>query len=134
MTFRKRLSSKQREELYDAEAAKAQAAERGDLPICNICDLPVNGATQAWDESHQKHKPRWLGGSVEGISHRRCNRDWNNRHDTPLYAKSNRQRQKNIGARVPQQIIPGGIGDKFKKRMDGTVVLRSTNEPWRPGQ
>lgn len=134
MTFRKRLSSKQREELYDAEIAKAQAADRGDLPICNICDLPVNGATQAWDESHQKHKPRWLGGSVDGISHRKCNRDWNNRHDTPLFAKSNRQRQRYIGAKRTSSAMSGGRDDNLKKRMDGSVVLRSTGEPWRPGQ
>lgn len=115
----RRLTSKQREQLYDAEALKAHEAGRGELPICNICDLPVDGTTQAWDESHQKHKPRWLGGSVEGIAHRRCNRRHNNQHDTPKFAKSNRQRQRNIGARVSSsRPIVGSIRSGIKKRID----------------
>lgn len=96
----RRLSSSKREQLYDAEAAKARELGRGDLPLCNICDGPIDGRTQAWDESHQKHKPRWLGGGVEGIAHRKCNRAWNNRHDTPGFHKNNRQRRRAIGATV----------------------------------
>lgn len=111
----RRLNTTQREKLYDAEAAKAKAAGRGDLPICNICHQPVNGATQAWDESHDPHKPRWLGGDVTGIAHRRCNRLHNNVHDTPLYAKNNRQRQRYIGAKVPQSTIVGSIASGIKK-------------------
>jgi len=110
------LTSKQREELYDREVEKSQLAGRGDLPICNICDLPVNGASQAWDESHEKHKPKWLGGIVDGIAHRRCNRRHNNTHDTPLFAKGKRQRQRYIGARVSSgRALIGSIASGIKK-------------------
>lgn len=94
------LSSRAREQLYDAEAAKARAAGRGDLPICKLCDCPIDGVKSAWDENHAKEFPRFLGGAVDGISHRKCNRRHNNLVDTPRYAKSRRQRQMNIGAKV----------------------------------
>lgn len=94
------LSTRAREQLYDAEAAKAREAGRGDLPICRLCDCPIDGVRSAWDENHSKEFPRWLGGDVDGISHRRCNRRHNNLIDTPRYAKSRRQRQLYIGAKV----------------------------------
>lgn len=38
-----RLSSSKRAALYDAEVAKARAAGFGNLPLCNICGLPIDG-------------------------------------------------------------------------------------------
>lgn len=119
-----RLSSTKREQLYDAEALKAREAGKGDLPICNICDLPIDGVKQAWDESHDPSIPRWLGGVITGIAHRRCNRQHNNDHDTPLFAKSNRQRRMNIGAKRSQFRLPGGRDDRIKKKISGEVVPR----------
>lgn len=113
------LSSTKREQLYDAEAAKALEAGRGEYPICNICELPVQPG-QAWDESHEKMKPRWLGGEIEGIAHRRCNRRWNNVHDTPLFHKSNRIRQRHIGAKVRKgRPMVGTIDSGIKLRIGG---------------
>ncbi len=97
-----RISTRAREQLYDAEADKARGGGRGELPICNICDCPIDGVKQAWDASHDPTKPRWLGGDITGIAHRQCNRQHNNQHDTPLFHKSVRQRQMNIGAKVRQ--------------------------------
>lgn len=127
-----RISTTAREKLYDAEAAKALAAGRGDLPICNICDCPINGKTQRWHVSHDPSKPRWLAGEVTGIAHERCNTLHNNQHDTPLYSKTRRQRQADIGARVARtRPLPGGRSDFLKKKMDGTVIDRRTGLPWR---
>lgn len=131
MTFHRRLSSTKREELYDAEAAKALAAGLGELPICNICNGPINGRTQAWDESHEKHKPKWLGGVIEGIAHRRCNRKHNNTHDTPLYAKTVRQRQRDIGAKVSSsRPMVGTFASDIHKplRFGARPVRRSTGQ------
>lgn len=126
----RRLSSTDREKLYDAEALKAREAGRGNYPICNLCCLPVTPG-QSWDESHEKLKPRWLGGEVEGLAHRRCNRLWNNQHDTPLFHRTKRQRRAYIGARVPRSIMPGSRADWRKVKINGDVVLRSTGEPLR---
>lgn len=129
MTFRRRLSSTARAALYDSEAAKARENGRGEYPICNICDLPVQPG-QDWDDSHNKHKPRWLGGDYDGIAHRRCNRKHNNEHDTPLFHKSNRIRLKHIGAYRSNKPLPGGRNDIIGKRVDGTVFDRRTGKPF----
>lgn len=125
----RRLSSRDREKLYDAEAAKAAASGRGPHPICNICDAPIDGVRQDWDESHDPVKPRWLGGLVTGIAHRRCNRRHNNEHDTPLFAKGRRVRQYYIGARVAGQPMQASRTDRIKQKMDGTIVDRDTGRP-----
>lgn len=112
MTYARRRSSRQREEFYDRC--------RGDqeFPLCNLCALPIHPG-QDWDVSHDKHLPRALGGAVAGIAHRRCNRLWNNRHDTPLIAKNKRRRQKHIGAWRPQQTIVGSRLSGWKHFMRG---------------
>lgn len=127
----RRLSTTDREKLYDAEAAKARELGLGDLPICNICNLPIDGVRQDWDESHEKHKPRWLGGEIEGIAHRRCNRKHNNEHDTPLYAKSKRVRQRYIGAKRAASPMQGGRDDRLKKTMRGRVIDRTTGQEFK---
>ncbi len=119
-----RLSTTKREQLYDAEAEKARAAGKGELPICNICGFPIDGVKQAWDESHDPQKPKWLNGAVTGIAHRRCNRLHNNQVDTPRFAKSRRQRWMNIGAKRSQYPLPGGRDDRIKKKITGEVVER----------
>jgi hypothetical protein len=123
-----RLSSTTREELYDAEVAKAKAAGRGDLPICNLCDGPI-GKGQRWHVSHDPLIPRWMDGQVTGIAHARCNMLHNNRHDTPLYHKVKRNRQKDIGAYRSSMPMRGGRDSDEKKKLNGLVVDRRTNEP-----
>lgn len=125
MMLRRRLSTRDRERLYDAEAAMAFVLGRGDLPICNICGDPIDGVKSAWDESHDPQIPHWLGGEVTGIAHRRCNRQHNNEHDTPLFWKTKRVRQRHIGAHVARsRPLPGGRGDYLKKKISGEVVRR----------
>ena len=47
------------------------------------------------------------------------------RDDVKLKAESDRKRMKHLGIkRQPRQIMPGSKLSKWKKRLDGTVVLR----------
>lgn len=129
--IRRRLSTKQREALYESEAGKAREAGRGEFPICNLCDMPITRGRE-WDESHDPTKPRWLGGQVTGIAHRRCNRLHNNSHDTPLYAKSERVRKRFMDFTRSQSPLPGGRDDDLMRKINGETVLRSTGQPlWR---
>lgn len=121
---RHRLTSAQREELWDREAAKASAAGRGSHPICNLCDCPIF-IGRDWHESHNKFLPHAIGGEPDGIAHDLCNRRHNNEFDTPLVAKVKRIRWKHIGAQLQSRNpIPGGRHDRLKRKIDGTVVER----------
>lgn len=121
--MRRRLSSREREALYASEAGKARDAERGDFPICRLCDHPIV-AGSLWDENHQGHKPAWLGGVTDGISHRRCNRLHNNHHDTPLFAKSERVRKRYLDFTRSRTPMSGGRDDRLKRKVNGDVVER----------
>lgn len=118
-----RLSTTKREQLYDHWRGDAEC------PTCNLCSLKIQKG-QDWDESHNLHLPRALGGKVTGLAHRRCNRLHNNRHDTPLIAKNTRIRQKHIRAFRSRSPIPGGRDDPRKRTMSGQVVDRATGERW----
>lgn len=52
-----------------------------------------------------------------------CHRWKTDHYDTPLAAKTVRQQDKANGIRKPSS-MPGSRNSKFKKRMDGSVVLR----------
>lgn len=120
-----RLSSSAREKLYDAECAKAEAAGRGSLPICNICDCPIDGTKDRWHESHDPQIPRHMGGDITGIAHEACNLRHNNEHDTPLYWKNRRVRQRHIGAHVTRsRPLPGTKASGWKHKMNGEWVRR----------
>lgn len=121
--MRRRLGSKGREALYHSEANKALASGRGEYPICKLCDLPIAPGS-LWHENHEAHKPHWLGGTVDGISHARCNRIWNNTHDTPLFAKNERVRKRHLDFKRSDSPLPGGRDDFLKKKINGRVVLR----------
>lgn len=121
--IRRRLTSKQREQLYESEAQKAREAERGEFPICRLCDQPVTRGS-LWDENHSAHKPHWLGGEPDGLSHRRCNRLHNNKFDTPLFAKSERQRKRHLDFTRSRNPVPGGRADSIGKKMSGEVFRR----------
>lgn len=120
---RRRLTTKQREELYRSECEKAREAGRGDYAICNICTFPILPGRE-WDESHDPTKPRWLGGEVTGIAHRKCNRQHNNEIDTPLYAKNERVRKRFMDFTRSRTPMQGGRDDTIKKKISGDVVPR----------
>lgn len=120
---RRRLSARERETLYRDECHAALVAGRGEYPICKLCDFPVMPG-QLWHANHESHKPRWLGGMIDGISHARCNRLHNNTHDTPLYAKNERVRRRHLDLVRSDSPLPGGRHDRLKKKLNGRVVER----------
>ncbi len=124
MSFPHSLTSKQREQLYESEAEVASAAGRGEFPICRLCDLAILPG-QSWDTNHEGHKPKWLGGKIDGISHRRCNALNARAYATPLYAKSERIRKRHLDFTRSRSPMPGGRDDSIKKTMSGKVVSRS---------
>ena len=118
-----KLSTKQSEKLYDHY--------RGDMlfPACSLCSLPIYPGQQ-WDKSHDKYLPKALGGELVGLAHRRCNRLWNNRHDTPLVAKVKRIRQKHIGAhRSTSRPIAGTHASGIKLHMNSPPTWRDSGRP-----
>ena len=129
MTFRRRLSTTQRRALYDAAVEAARAAGQ-EHPACNLCPHPILPG-QAWDASHDAQNPRWLTEQEPTqIAHRRCNRIWNNQHDTPLFAKTRRQADKHRDLKRASNPLPGGREDPRKRTMGGVVVNRATGERW----
>jgi hypothetical protein len=121
--IRRRLTSKQREQLYEREAAKARADGRGEHPICRLCDLPIVPGS-AWQENHEGHKPFWLGGAVDGISHAKCNRINNREYATPLFAKAERQRKGFLDFKRSRTPLPGGKDHPLKRKVGGQTVVR----------
>lgn len=95
----RKLSASRRDELWRREAKLACEAGRGDLPICNLCDQPVQ-IGQAWDESHAPIA-KAFGGKATGIAHRDHNREHGAKVVWPAVAKSNRVHRYHVGASGP---------------------------------
>lgn len=115
---RRRLSSAQREALYDRCRGEAE------FPSCNIpgCGRPVKPG-EAWVESHYP-VPHANGGEETGVAHEVCNRIYAATVEVPAMAHADRVRRKHIGAHVPRNPLPCGRNSRFKKTMDGRVVRR----------
>lgn len=127
------MNAKQREQLWDRECDNARDRGRGDYPICNLCDLPVQPG-QSWDESHVG-RPKALGGTETGIAHRRCNRHHGAKHVVPFVAKAKRMRRKFIGAGVPPaRPLPGTKASGIAKPFAGEPYWRDSGRPLRAGR
>lgn len=115
---RKRLSNRQREELYDRC--------RGDKPVpdCNLCGNPVQ-LHERWHESHVG-APHALGGTETGVAHEDCNRRDAAEVVAPMVAKAKRGRQKFIGAFRTKFPMRGGRGDSIKVCIGGGIKVRKT--------
>jgi hypothetical protein len=115
---RQRLSSAQREALYDRCCGDAR------FPTCNIpgCGRPVKPG-EAWVESHFP-VPHALGGTETGVAHDLCNRIYAGNVEVPAIAKAKRVRRKYVGAHVAQHPLPCGRNSSRKKTIDGRVVAR----------
>jgi hypothetical protein len=81
---------------------------------------------QEWDVSHEI--PLEAGGKDDDsnwlVAHRSCHRKHTATVDVPLIAKVKRIHQKHIGAKRPKGTMAGSKNSKYKRKMDGTVVLR----------
>lgn len=54
----------------------------------------------------------------------KCHRYKTAKHDTPLAAKTVRQRDKYEGVHTSRSVMPGSRASKWKRKMDGSVVER----------
>lgn len=115
---RKRLSTTEREQLYDAARPHPEA-----YPICPRCRLPVF-STDRWHAGHEL-SPH-LGGrnAADQVEHARCNLRFAAEVEIPAIAHLERVRQRFIGAFRSRVPLPGGRDDRLRKKIDGTVVRR----------
>lgn len=120
---RRRMSKAARRAFYDAQRGDSE------FPLCNVCLTPIL-LYQRWVESHMP-VPRVLGGTQTGIAHEKCNaRRWAN-VEAPMLAKLRHQYDLAHDLKVTRDPLPGSRGDPRKRKIDGTVVDRTTGEPWR---
>ena len=94
--------------------------------MCHLCSMKVLPG-QEWDVSHEQ--PLEAGGRDDEsnwlVAHRKCHRVHTSTVDMPMIAKVKRIHQNHIGASQSKSPLPGGRFSKWKKKMDGTVVLRN---------
>lgn len=115
MSARKPISTRERLRLFARKAG-----------ICHLCGAKIL-AGDAWDVSHAI--PLELGGADDetnwDIAHRKCHRRHTAKQDIPAIARAKRREARHLGAKAPsRRPIPGSRNTKFRKRMDGTVVMR----------
>lgn len=128
MAYRPLFGSRKRENLWQACRMTAYLAGRGDRPVCNICDQPVD-ATEPWDESHLP----WKGAPVHlrrvGIAHRACNREHGSRVVVPAKAKARRIEARRLGLKGPglgRSPMAGGRFSRLTRTMRHGVQPRRT--------
>lgn len=117
--MRKRRTGEQREAICKA---------RGWL--CHICGLPVNPVRDRWELDHVIALA--AGGTDDdgnlAPAHAKCHLDKTVK-DVERIAKGKRVRAKHLGTKAPPaRPMPGSRRSKWKKKVDGTVVLRSEDE------
>jgi len=93
--------------------------------VCILCRNKIDGARGVkWTVEHIR--PLGLGGTDTddncGPAHETCRRA-KDRHDVAAIAKAKRRKAKMLGIRKASG-FPGGKDSKFKRKMDGSVVLR----------
>lgn len=115
MTKRRPLTRLQRVKLFDAHNG-----------ICVICKLPID-ATRGTKWVAEHVIPLWLGGADDetnmGPAHERCAIEKTVK-EAPVKAKGDRVRANHLGIRKPSR-FPCSRNSKFKKKIDGSVVLRN---------
>lgn len=129
MAFTPTFKSLQRRRLWECEAAKAKAAGLGDLPICNICELPVE--TNDWHRSHHPLHPRAFSGRDVGVAHADCNLIHGRKVVVPAVARSNRARnrfveQRRTFAGSGRYPMRGGIESRDTKTFKRGVQTRQS--------
>lgn len=120
MKARARLSTLQRFELLQREKFR-----------CHLCKGLIY-VGQRWEVSHEI--PLALGGADDDTNRRAahwrpCHRDRTATVDLPAIARAKRIEAKHHGARVARSPMRGGRTDFLKRKMDGTVVVRTTGVP-----
>jgi 5-methylcytosine-specific restriction protein A len=90
---------------------------------CEKCGIRLQPGRIAYDHDN----PDGLTGSNDlcncAVLCTPCHRE-KTRVDLGTIAKAKRRHARDIGARTSRQPLPGGKRSKWKKKLDGTVVLR----------
>jgi 5-methylcytosine-specific restriction protein A len=93
--------------------------------VCCICDTKIDAERGAkWIVEHCK--PLWMGGADDETNmkpaHQACAIE-KTVGEAPVKAKNDRIRARYLGIRKPSR-MPGSKDSRFKKKIDGSVVLR----------
>lgn len=92
--------------------------------VCHLCGGKIN-VGEAWEVEHII--PFAMGGADDesnwSPAHIKCHRTKTS-EDVGNIAKAKRREARHIGAKVSKSPLPFGRQSKFKRKMDGTVVLR----------
>lgn len=95
--------------------------------ICHICGEPINPIRETEEIEHPV--PVALGGTAMRLAHAHCHRE-KTKQDRKDIAKAKRVAAKHNGTwRGSKHKIPGGKTSRFKRKVDGTVVDRATDQP-----
>ena len=113
MVSRKTISAKKRVALFAAHGG-----------ACHICGGKIN-VGEAWEVEHRI--PFAMGGADDESNwvptHVKCHRV-KTTEDVGNIAKAKRREARHIGVRVSKSPLPFGRQSKYKRKMDGSVVLR----------
>lgn len=112
---RRSLSTRERVRLFELHGGR-----------CYLCGGKIDGTREAWEVEHEL--PVALGGDESDenrkLAHVKCHKP-KTAEDVGRIRKADRERARHIGAKArPRNTIPGSRGTKWKKRLDGTTVLR----------
>ena len=94
-----------------------------------MCNMKVIHGEE-WDVSHEI--PLEAGGKDDEsnwlVAHRKCHRRHTAKVDIPLIAKVKRIQARHLGIKKAKSPMPMGKNSKWKKKMDGSVVLRNPTD------
>jgi len=114
MTKRKTISSKQRLKLFQDHSG-----------VCHICGGKIN-VGESWEVEHII--PIAMGGDDEPSNwrpaHTKCHKG-KTKEDVTAIAKAKRREALHNGIKISRTPMPFGKNSKWKRKMDGTIVLRN---------
>ncbi len=116
MTRRRSWTARRRLALFEAHKG-----------TCHICGQQIDGTREVWEVEHII--PIAMGGEDDEANaapaHQLCHKS-KTKADVSQIAKANRVRAKHNGASAPSKCaLPASRKSKWKKKLDGTVELRS---------
>ena len=111
---RRTITAKERLAIFEAASG-----------VCHICGGKIT-VGEAWEIEHVI--PLAMGGDDRGPNlqpaHSKCHRAKTS-GDVTAIARAKRLHERHTGARPRKGTMPGSRASKFKRRMDGTIEVRS---------
>ena len=111
---RRHLSPRERLRLFTAAGG-----------VCHICGGKIDGTREAWDIEHVI--PLAMGGADDDTNmrpaHKVCHAP-KTADDLGRLAKAKRQQLRHLGIKRARAVIPGSRVSRWKRKLDGTTVLR----------